>query len=63
MPKVVAFELELGTVTFTQLFDDILDVTERVAENEIAGAVEEGWLPVVKPLRMLALHWENAEVH
>ena len=63
MAQIIAFKLEFGAVSLPQLLNHVLHVREGVAEDEIAGHLQELRLPFVLPAVVLARHWKDAEVH
>jgi hypothetical protein len=63
VPDVVALELEARAAVFAEVLQRVLDVLERVAEDEVAARLEVLRLPVVFPLGALVEIGVQPEIH
>ena len=63
MTNVVALELEARAASVAQRLEDVLDVLERVAEDEVFHPLDVRLLPVVAPVLDLARRLVDREVH
>ena len=63
MADVVALELEARAMRLAEMLQDVFDVLEGVAEDEVARVLEMDTLPIVLELLVLGQHGVEAEIH
>src|SRR5260221_9589184 len=63
MADIVALELEARAVRLAEVLEDVFDVLEGVAEDEVARVLEMLALPVVLEVLVALQHREEAEIH
>ncbi|MNW12515.1 hypothetical protein D3C71_2102230 [compost metagenome] len=63
MPHVVALKLEARAAVLAQHLQDVLDVAEGVAKDQVFHSLDVGLLPGVAPVVDLASRRVDGEVH
>ena len=63
MADIVAFAFEARAAALAELFDELLDLRERVGDDALARLLDIGLLPVVLPVGDLGAGMEDAEIH
>src|SRR6266478_853620 len=63
MPDIVTLELEPGAAALSQIFENTLDIRERVAENKVARHLEMPRLPGMLEFLVLFQQREEPEIH
>ncbi len=63
MPDIVTLELEPRAAALSQIFENALDIRERVAENKVARHLEMPRLPGMLEFLVLFQQREEPEIH